>query len=155
MAGRSFYSQFRPELGQDNGQRWPPPPEQFQSSTEIRLWLPQIQKEIEVCLQRSRDSAQPTYQVADFQRRASELQDYYQAYESRLRELDGTEASSLSDSLPVTVTHHVSVTAVAEEPKEPGDETSRSSPLSDVSCESICSQLASICSSFETESCND
>ncbi|KAL1467179.1 hypothetical protein MTO96_042341, partial [Rhipicephalus appendiculatus] len=25
MAGRSFYSQFRPVLGQDNGQRWPPP----------------------------------------------------------------------------------------------------------------------------------
>ncbi|KAL1445717.1 hypothetical protein MTO96_029035, partial [Rhipicephalus appendiculatus] len=103
--------------------------EQFQSSTEIRLWLPQIQKEIEVCLQRSRDSAQPTYEVANFQRRASQLQDYYQACESRLRELEGTETSSMSDSVPVTVTHHMSVTAVTEEPKEPDDEASRSSSL--------------------------
>ncbi|KAL3217793.1 hypothetical protein MRX96_032017 [Rhipicephalus microplus] len=111
MAGRSFHSQFRPVLGQGSGQRWPPPLEQFQSSTEIRLWLPQIQKEIEVCLQRSQDSAQPTDKVADFQLRASQLQDYYQACEGRLRELEGEETSSMSDSVLVTVTHHVSVTA--------------------------------------------
>ncbi|XP_075738993.1 uncharacterized protein LOC142761673 isoform X4 [Rhipicephalus microplus] len=152
MAGRSFHSQFRPVLGQGSGQRWPPPLEQFQSSTEIRLWLPQIQKEIEVCLQRSQDawefasspilslqrkskkpnvdslwhhqcvedSAQPTDKVADFQLRASQLQDYYQACEGRLRELEGEETSSMSDSVLVTVTHHVSVTAANDRPAAGG-----------------------------------
>lgn len=154
MAGQSSHSQFRPFSGQGNEQRWPPPLEQFHSSTEIRLWLPQIQKEIEVCLQRSQDSAQPTYQVADWQQRARQLQDYYRACECRLRELDSSDTSS--DSIPVTVTHHVSVTNVAGEPKELGDEPSESSLLSDLSSGSICSQIASICSSFEsTEPCSD
>nr|XP_054920182.1 uncharacterized protein LOC126518025 isoform X1 [Dermacentor andersoni] len=134
--------------------------EEVRSSTEIRLWLPQIQKEIEVCLQRAQDPAQPTYQVADLQRRVRQLQDYYRACRCRLQELDESETSS-SSSIPVTITHHVSTTAVAEDLGESlqDDELSHSSQ---VSSESICGQVVAaaavaVSGSFErcTESCSD
>nr|XP_050023824.1 uncharacterized protein LOC126518025 isoform X2 [Dermacentor andersoni] len=164
MAGRShnIYTQFRPVSGRgsDQEQRRPPLLEEVRSSTEIRLWLPQIQKEIEVCLQRAQDPAQPTYQVADLQRRVRQLQDYYRACRCRLQELDESETSS-SSSIPVTITHHVSTTAVAEDLGESlqDDELSHSSQ---VSSESICGQVVAaaavaVSGSFErcTESCSD
>ncbi|XP_037557021.1 uncharacterized protein LOC119433831 isoform X1 [Dermacentor silvarum] len=167
MAGQSrrIYNQFRSVSGQVSSQeqRRPPQLEEVRSSTEIRLWLPQIQEEIEVCLQRAQDPAQSTYQAADFQRRARQLQDYYRACRCRLQELDGSETTSSSDPIPVTVTHHVSTTAVSEGPQESlqDDELSHSS-LEEVSSESICGQLVAAAAvavrgSFEscTKSCSD
>ncbi|XP_077500376.1 uncharacterized protein LOC144111110 isoform X2 [Amblyomma americanum] len=93
----------------------PPQLHEFRSSTEVRLWLPQIQREIALCLQRAQDPSQSTYETAHFQRQAEQLRDYYHACRGRLRELDGqdsdsSQSSSSTVSAPVTVSHHVDVT---------------------------------------------
>lgn len=109
MAGpsRGFYSEYDPIIAapapsRERHRRRPRRPhlDELNSPSEIRLWLPDLQREIAFCRRQTEDPCQSAQRVAKFQRKLEKLRHYFQECCSKLRELDARYHEDLSLSSP-------------------------------------------------------
>lgn len=97
------------------------------SPSEIRLWLPDIQKEMAFCLRRAKDPCQPDHRAAKYERKAQKLRDYYRLCCGRLREIDVPYYEDIQSS--PSATESISVTYQVDDGSGSLDSSSENSRL--------------------------
>nr|XP_050036492.1 uncharacterized protein LOC126533271 [Dermacentor andersoni] len=97
------------------------------SPSEIRIWLPDIEKEIAFCVRKAKDPCQPDGRAAKYERKAQKLRDYYRLCCSRLREIDVPYCEDIQSS--PSATESISVTYQVDYGSKSSDSTSETSRL--------------------------